>query len=667
MQRCIIFYYLNFQTLLICLANDTILSLPPYTVTAYRYDDIPENIPSNITIINSNDIEKMGALTVVEVLEKEAGIHFRSLSGNASLSEIGMRGFGSNSGLRTLVIVDGQKLNRLDIGNFDWLQIPVSNIEKIEVLHGTQSVLYGNHAVGGVIKISTRIPDSNKGSISSILGSYGLNNLKLNYSGVQKKLRYDFSYNNNKIEGYRDRTGYKSKSATINFSYSLSDQLNLRVGTSYLDNFYELPGALPIIPGQALDRKSSLNTGLTAIEDNTDIKKNINLLLDFQINEQNRFEVVSAFSRRNFLWNIGNDHSQNIMDNIIFSPKYIFQNERSKIIFGIDENLDTLDLDRYNFEDLLGVAAIERNSIGSYIHVSHSMQEDWKISGGLRLEKSKIETRNFENTQPATPGSGILVENFNENKSDDGIAMNLGLVYNVSKNVRIWSRLDRLYRYAAADELASYQGGFLAVPFNQSLDPETGYSLEFGTEFKSNDSKINININLYATYLEGEIDFISGVTINGQQNLNINLPETRQLGVEFSTSYQTNFWSYHINYSGVQSIFIDGPFKGNDRFLVPNHKLNTQLEIIPWEKWLLRLEYIFTSEQFQGNDYNNTLGKLESYELVNLLVRYSPMKNLSLFASIDNIFAEEYSTVKVVDSIYPEPERTGRLGVTVNF
>ncbi|TRZ75019.1 MAG: TonB-dependent receptor, partial [Deltaproteobacteria bacterium] len=121
-------------------------------VTATRDTEEVRNIPANVSVITAKDIEKSGATNVVEVLDKLESIQFRDYSGNSSQSVIDMRGFGGDNPFgKTLIMLDGRKMNRPDMSSINWLQIPLNNIERIEVVRGASSVLYGDAAVGGVI------------------------------------------------------------------------------------------------------------------------------------------------------------------------------------------------------------------------------------------------------------------------------------------------------------------------------------------------------------------------------------------------------------------------------------------------------------------------------------------------------------------------------------
>lgn len=134
-------------------------TLDEFVVTAVRVGESdPLSQAVNSTYIGRGKIENSAATNVVDILEKEANVRFRSVVGSNASGDLSMRGFGENSQTRVLIMVDGQKFNRPDMGAINWLQIPLSDIESVEVLRGPMSALYGAAAEAGVIKIKTRRP-----------------------------------------------------------------------------------------------------------------------------------------------------------------------------------------------------------------------------------------------------------------------------------------------------------------------------------------------------------------------------------------------------------------------------------------------------------------------------------------------------------------------------
>jgi iron complex outermembrane receptor protein len=111
------------------MSQGSAITMEEFVVTATRDREEVRQVPANVSVITSQQIEQSGATTVVEVLNKLESIQFRDYSGNSSQSVVDMRGFGGDNPFgKTLVMLDGRKLNRPDMSSINWLQIPLDNM-----------------------------------------------------------------------------------------------------------------------------------------------------------------------------------------------------------------------------------------------------------------------------------------------------------------------------------------------------------------------------------------------------------------------------------------------------------------------------------------------------------------------------------------------------------
>ena len=215
-------------------------------VTATRDKQETRKTPANVTVITAEEISKSGATTVVDVLDNLESIQFRTSSGNSSQAYIDMRGIGGDNPYgKTLIMLDGRRLNRTDMSSINWLQIPVNNIERIEVVRGPGSVLYGDAAIGGVINIITKKGKAQpQFNASAIVGSYGLNDERVGVTGATDKWTYAVTGENNFNFGYRERSKYSAQSGGFDLGYTASDLFNVSLGVSFIKTDYQMPGAL---------------------------------------------------------------------------------------------------------------------------------------------------------------------------------------------------------------------------------------------------------------------------------------------------------------------------------------------------------------------------------------------------------------------------------------
>ena len=151
--------------------EDGPIELETIYVTASRFDTDAAAIPASISLIDTNTINAKAATSVADLLG-DVGVLMRSYTGNPTQSTIDMRGYGESGNLNVLVLVDGRRVNAPDMSGINWLNMPLASVDKIEVLRGSQSALYGNNAGGGVIKITTSIPDTFGGSAIAGYGSW---------------------------------------------------------------------------------------------------------------------------------------------------------------------------------------------------------------------------------------------------------------------------------------------------------------------------------------------------------------------------------------------------------------------------------------------------------------------------------------------------------------
>ena len=140
-------------------AQEKEVTLEEVVVTATRDAEEIRKIPANVTVITKEEIEQTHARTVVDVLRDKVDVVVTDFYGNGKSSAVDIRGFGETGPLNTLVLVDGRRVNEIDLSGVDWSQIPLDQVERIEIVRGAGSVLYGDNAVGGVINIITKKPE----------------------------------------------------------------------------------------------------------------------------------------------------------------------------------------------------------------------------------------------------------------------------------------------------------------------------------------------------------------------------------------------------------------------------------------------------------------------------------------------------------------------------
>lgn len=134
-------------------SSPSVATLAPVTVTATRVESRADEVLADLVVIDRSAIETSSARTLPELLSREAGLQTNSNGGPGQAASLMTRG---TSGRHTLLLVDGMRVNSLYTATAPWETIPVETIERIEVLKGPASALYGADAAGGVVQVFTR-------------------------------------------------------------------------------------------------------------------------------------------------------------------------------------------------------------------------------------------------------------------------------------------------------------------------------------------------------------------------------------------------------------------------------------------------------------------------------------------------------------------------------
>lgn len=207
--------------------------LPSIEVSSSRLKTTKEKFAGSITVITEEEIRQSGSPHVEDVLRDQLSIGVFKQGGVGGAATIRMRGADSKS---VLVIIDGVRVNANTTGSFDFRNLNSENIERIEILRGSQTPVWGADAVGGVINIITK---KGRGTPSHYLsfegGSFGTFHESLGSSGAIEDIDYSFSASRTDISGFSD---FNEKRTVENGGVAEKDgyentSLSSRVGTSF--------------------------------------------------------------------------------------------------------------------------------------------------------------------------------------------------------------------------------------------------------------------------------------------------------------------------------------------------------------------------------------------------------------------------------------------------
>lgn len=219
-------------------------------VTGARIPIEKQHLSGTIHVIDSEMIESSKAIDVADLLRGLGGISISQSGGKGALSELRVRGSESN---HILVMIDGVEVNDLgqgDLANFAHLSL--NNVERIEILKGSQSALWGSGAVGGVINIISKQGTAQTlTTVNAELGESDSQRLAASISGSKDALSYSGSVSHFETDGQNvsltgnEKDGYRNDQVSANFDYQLSAESKLAFGIRYLEAKNEFDNFVP--------------------------------------------------------------------------------------------------------------------------------------------------------------------------------------------------------------------------------------------------------------------------------------------------------------------------------------------------------------------------------------------------------------------------------------
>ena len=638
-------------------------TLEEVVVTANRHEETKRKIPSNITVITHQEISESGARNLTDLLKTRANLHVRDLNGTGSQAIVDLRGLGGDNPYgKTLVLLDGRRMNRPDMSSINWLQVPLQLIESVEIVRGTNTVMYGDSAVAGVINIITKKGATQpQTSVSVILGENGSNVERAGTIGSTEKLYYAVNAEHQGNDGWRKRSAFKSSGGGLNIGYDLTDSLSVSFNGSYNKTEFEIPGNLTKAE-MAADRTQSqpartwfppawfpfpASTPAHTEDESENEYINANLLLEGSLGKAGNVEV-------NFLWgnkDIKTDMPSywppgqyNMLDINTFgiTPRYVLKAKpfgfSNKLIAGLDYYHETLSLDQFLDKERsqkAWVAEANKDSLGAYFRDEFSPVDPIILGVGYRIERAE-----YESKKDMVLGDPYGSAFNNKKKTHNEDAFDLSFTWLMGERSKIYSKYSTLYRLPFVDEQVSFYGW--ADGFNDTLNPEKGDSYEVGIDFFPTEG-LNIGLSLF------RIDLTDEIIWDNALYKNINLDETSHKGVEVYLSYNiknlVDFWG---KYDYHKAEFENGQFNGKELPFVPNHLFSAGMDVtLPFDIHLCP-EMVYVSDSYLGNDFDNSSEKLDGYTVYDLYIKYRPESTrlkFKAFVGVKNIFDEEYSTI----------------------
>ncbi len=584
--------------------KDNVLSefnLDQIIVTAGRVNETNFDSRANVNVVTRKDIEDRHYQTVSEALRQVPGVTIQNYS--ATGANYSSDYLYINGTSHVLVLIDGQRANTngsvssvfqpSEISNMD-------NIERIEVLKGSASTLYGSDAVGGVINIITRKPDKETVStkVGVTYGSYNKQTYNVYNQGMTKNGFYwTVNAQKDRMDDYKDGDGNKtiSKIDSKSYGFKIGQKIDDKADVNLSYSRYKLDYARP----------QTLWDGSYTGERDTGKKDNRKWMLNFNYKfDENWTNNFSYFTRTSDL-----DDDINHPDNLWlmrektwgFSDQVTYENKYHTLVFGFDYYKDEMK----KYQD-----AYTPN-------MTHDMDNKaFYIQDTMKFGKLSV-----------TPGVRITHHSeFGSNTSWTGVAG-----YDFNDRANVYVSYKEFFRAPYMYELFAPGLG------NSQLDPEKGKTVEIGSNFKL-DEKTSLSAHIFRTDSDNLIGFNNDTfqyyNAGSERIVGWDLQASRQLakGLTLNTAYT------HID------IDPTGPDKNSNRD-----------GNIPRGTWDISLNY--DTAKFNANI--NTKGIInrpgrkqnaaevsdsyKTYWIFNVALNYRPVKGMTIFLKGNNLFNKMYT------------------------
>lgn len=510
-------------------------------VTGTRTERVLSSLPLPMTIITSAEIAKTGVTRLNEILNEQTGIIL--IPDESGFEGIQMQGLDS---AYTMVLIDGLPLVGRSAGVLDLSRVSVGNIERIEIVKGASSALYGSEAMGGVINVITKKPkkDMFSGSLSYRYASFNTNDANANLLWKKKKFSTNLFANFYSSDGYDLDKSTPLKNLENFYNYTIQPKL-----------YYDFLENLKLIVSNRFYNQKMDNAAIIDAEnykgDAAENEWNSQVKLEHKWNSKlySEYELYATNYKNDSFLNDENDvlYDKTYYNQWLFRPeaRTTLAINNDKLTAGIGLNYETLDRTYFSKN-------VEFTSEYVFVQYDWNPSEKWNILAGFRYDNHseyasqlspKLAVNYKINTDFSVKGSvgyGYKAPDFRQlyfDFSNPSVGYTV-LGYNVAE--------DRLNQLDAEGQILKRVEG---ISFNTPLEAESAVNVNFGTFYKRN--KLKIDANTFYNSISNLIDTRVVAQKNNSQNVfsYFNVSEVFTYGLEFNSAYNfTNEFSASIGY-----------------------------------------------------------------------------------------------------------------------
>ena len=595
-------------------------------VTGTRNETDIRHLPMTISVIDRKQIEQSMQPSILPILTQQVpglfitarGIMGYGVSGGAA-GGMSLRGIGSGSG-RLMVLIDGhpQYMGLMGHPIADAYQSLMA--ERVEVLRGPASVLYGSNAMGGVINIVTRQLHEEGVKTNLNLGYGSFNTLQSEVTNRIRKGGFTslISGSYNRTDGHRRNMGFEQYGGYAKLGYEFSPYWNIRGDVNVTHFNASQPGE---VTDPMIDADQSNTRGMTSVA------------------VENRYERTSGAVSFFYNWGdhwINDGYTANPDDKNNPKP-YRFDShddmmgiswyQSAQLFTG---NRLTAGVDYYRFGGKAQNRYVEGERNGEREHIVDKVQHE--IAGYIDFRQ--------DISHWLTLDAGIRIDHHSHIGTE--WIPQAGLSFHLPGSIELKASAGKGFRYPTIREM------YMFPPKNPDLRPESMWNYELAFPQRLLDGRLSYGINVF--YIDGK-NLIVAVPRAGATPLNMNTGKIDNTGVEVEAAYRIHpHWSVETNYSYLH---MDNPVLG-----APEHKFYAGA-MFSKNRWTVSTGFQYVANLYTDVDHVQT----EDFVLWNINGSFKVTEWFDIWARGENLLAQRYE----INAGYPMPKATIMAGINVKF
>lgn len=598
-------------------------------VSLTRQPTSVSKLPTNISILDSDQIARSGAKTLSEVLDILPGIDVQRSGEIGTLSSIRMRGVPTSNQVQ--IIIDDQPVGGVSIQEINIGLIPVDNIERIEVVRGSSPILYGANTIGGVVHIITKKKlDTPEVTLGFEGRSYATKINTAKAGGQAGALNYFVTGSHYETDGYLHNSEGKDTTVTNSFGYDFGGGANVGLDAEFTKH----------------DLGSPNGTSVPFDRWNRDRERVPNSLTQNVQNELNRVRLkgVAPLGGSAQLQSMAytSNESYKLRLSRAADPLATFDNK----VVGNDTRLSFVN----GFVFGGSYERDERESLGQLPR--HTT--NWGLYAQHEINANKL--------------SLLPALRFDQHGSfGNQLNPRLAIVYRLMDAWKVSASAARSFRAPTLADLyiVATDPFFPAFDFfgNPNLKPETAWTYDVGSEVRPSENT-RVSLTGYFTRIRERITTVD-TDGNGNNDTYRNLSRAELTGLELEIGAKTGFFSHELNGTVQQAKGTSATGAKYERLrLTPRYLANYRLTATAPTRTRFINTLQFVDHQFQ-NDGNRGI-KLPDYLLWHVRLEQQ-IKGLTMFAGVNNLSDKIYAESFTFGNPTPQAPRTYVAGASMTF